>query len=103
MVDHSVRQRIYVAVSSLVDARPIRDRLETAALELRPIEAGAFPPGPQRELFEQILADLTKVWGSESEGHVRATLGNMDEEAAVRVARSIARLLYLIHDDEEVT
>lgn len=100
MVDHSARQRIYIAVESLVDARPIKARLETAAITLLPLVPGNFPPGPQRELFEQLRADLTKLSGSESEGHLGATLRNMDDAIAVAIAQNIARLLYLIGDEE---
>jgi hypothetical protein len=100
MVDDSARERIYIAVESLVDARPIKDRLETAARALLPLEGRDFPPGPQRELFEQIYADLTKLSASESEGHLGATLRHMDEATAVAIARNIARLLYVIRDEE---
>lgn len=94
MIDDGARERIYIAVESLVGGGPIKDRLKIAALSLFPLQPGKFPPGEQRELFEQIYADLTKLSGGQG-GDLGTTLHNMDDATAVQVAESIVRLLYI--------
>jgi hypothetical protein len=101
MVDDGARQRMYNAVEALEGAGPIKDRLETAGLTLLPLMARDFPSGQQQDLFEQVLASLTKVSGTPDEGHLRRTILGMNEDTAVSVAKDIARLFYLVASDYE--
>jgi hypothetical protein len=93
---HNARERLSNALESLVDTEPIRDRLQTAAITLLPLRVEDFPEGEPRELYEQIRADLEKVSGTPDQGHIEATIRAMDDEQAVRVARRVVRLFYLV-------
>jgi hypothetical protein len=83
------------AVESLVGAQPIKDRLNTAAITLLVLKPVDFPAGAQRELYEEIHVNLTKVTGDPESGHIAASIRAMDGASAVEVAESIVRLLHV--------
>jgi hypothetical protein len=97
-LDAGGRQRLVSAVESLEGAGPIQHRLHIAAVTLSPLLPRDFPEGEQRELFEQIHSDLTKV--AATDGDIEATTRRMDTEHAKKVAESIVRLMSIVQDDD---
>ena len=96
-LDNGGRQRLVIAVQSLEGDGPIQWRLRIAARTFLPLLPRDFPDGEQRELFEQIQADLTKLSGADSD--LEATTRGMGTEHADRVASSVVRLLSMVQDD----
>lgn len=95
VIDDGARQRIYNAVGSLSDARPIKERLHSASLQLLPLQPRDFPLGDQRDLFEEIMAGMTKVSGPATKGYLSATLDAMNDQMAQEISAMVVKLLYL--------
>lgn len=73
-------------------ARPLEDRLESAAIELSFLKPEEFEDQRGRELFEQVRAATTAAEPAGEEGRIRASVHRMSDRQAEDVAELILEL-----------
>jgi hypothetical protein len=88
-------EKLHLAVSTLVGAGSVRERLAEAYLQhLTPVSAKDFPE-EFRDEYREIITALSSVPVEyEGQGRVRSTLNAMSDEEAVLLARRLVGLYY---------
>jgi len=89
-----LREKLDAAVDSLAtSAEPIQHRLQAAwNSALGRLTAEGFADQDERELFERIHADVTKLNAPGDLGHVPVSTAAMADRRAEQVAREIVEL-----------
>jgi hypothetical protein len=87
---HNVRERLSVALETLVGAGPIKERLRLAALTLVALETEDFVQGEPRGRYTTIRADLM------TRGTTDATIDAMSVDQAEDITGRIVQLFRVI-------
>lgn len=89
-------EKFSIAVGSMASsAAPIQRRLHSAYMSFHPVQARDFKDEGMRGLYMQIMDGLTKVKDPDT-GYVPATLAQMTDEEAQRIAGLIVDLFFSI-------
>lgn len=94
---HNLRERLSVALETLVGAGPIKERLRLAAVTLVALETDDFGQGEARGRYTTIRADLT------ANGTTDATIDAMSVEQAEDITGRIVQLFRVIAFPEDGT
>ena len=87
---HNARQRLSLALETLVGAGPIKERLRLAAVTLGSLQTEDFARGDARGRYTTIRADLT------AEGTIESTIGTMSVEQAEDITSRIVQLFGVV-------
>jgi hypothetical protein len=88
-------EKLYLAISTLVGAGSIRERLAEAYLRhLSPVSPKDFPEELREEYREIITAVSWVPVEYEGQGTLRSTINAMSDEEAVLLAKRLVSLLY---------
>lgn len=87
---HDARERLSLALETLVGAGPIKERLRLAAVTIEALETEHFAPGEARGRYTTIRADLT------TEGTIDATIDAMSVEQAEDITGRIVQLFRFV-------
>jgi hypothetical protein len=94
-----IAEKLFAAVESLaLDTRPLRARLHQAYLEsVSKIRLFADQlPDEERQLFDAIHDEMTRVQPQGDEGSITASVQRMSEDDAARLVRKIIMLLQMV-------
>jgi len=86
----NARERLTLALETLVGAGPIKERLRLAAVTLVALQTEDFTPGEARGRYTTIRADLT------AEGTADATINAMSVEEAEDITGRIVQLFRVV-------
>lgn len=92
---HNARERLSLAMETLVGAGPIKERLRLAAVTLVALRTEDFAHGEARVRYTTIRADLT------TEGTIDATIDAMSVEQAEDITGRIVRLFSVLAFPED--
>jgi hypothetical protein len=92
----NTRERLYLALRSLVGAAPMRGRLADAALTLSPLRAEDFPDHDAADTFGRIMRDLTDVGAVGGEGNIEAVVKLLSDDQAERITREVLGLYHRV-------
>lgn len=92
---HNARERLSLAMETLVGAGPIKERLRLAAVTLVALRTEDFTHGEARVRYTTIRADLT------TEGTIDATIDAMSVEQAEDITGRIVRLFSVLAFPED--
>jgi hypothetical protein len=87
---HSARERLSLALETLVGAGPIKERLRLAAVTLVALRTEDFAQGEARVRYTTIRADLT------TNGTIDGTIDAMSVEQAEDITGRIVRLFRVV-------
>lgn len=88
-----VHEKLYLAVLSLVTDRPLRQRLEDAAMYVTRLQADDFPDADTARRWRELYEDLTWLEPQDPrDGSIRATTRNLIEYDADKLAERIVSL-----------
>jgi hypothetical protein len=92
---HNARERLSLALETLVGAGPVKERLRLAAVTLVALQTEDFAQGEARVRYTTIRADLT------TEGTIDATIDAMSVEQAEDITGRIVRLFSVVAFSED--
>lgn len=86
-------EKLLVAVDALASSPAgIQKRLEFAYISFHTLKTDDFVTDDQKRNWDEIMETLTSVEAVGGEGHVRATLDQMDDDQAAELAKKIYSL-----------
>lgn len=92
---HNARERLSIALETLVGAGPIKERLRLAAVTLVSLETEDFAQGEARGRYTTIRADLM------AEGNADATIDAMTVEQAEDLTGRLVQLFRVVAFPED--
>lgn len=93
------KQRLSTAVHGLASGHgPIKERLEAAFLVCAPLLPEDFPEGELRHKWFEIREILTAKEATESKDRLKATLSEMDQHKASKIAGMLVELALRVHE-----
>ncbi len=92
---HNARERLSLALETLVGAGPVKERLRLAAVPLVALQTEDFAQGEPRGRYTTIRADLT------AGGTVDATIDAMNVEQAEELTGRIVQLFRVVAFPED--
>lgn len=92
MAEDYEREKLANAVSALVSAAPIQQRLENAFIAMHTLKGHGFTDPERQAEYEEIYELLTADKSPGGDGYVANTTSRLSDDAAEAIARKIVNL-----------